>query len=94
MTVDMATRVKDKADEVKQQVYGGTEALHTKTAEVASQVKNTADRIGGKVPPSVSARVEPLMATAKKRPLPAVVVAVVVLVVLRLVLRRLLGSDS
>ena len=94
MTVGVAGHVKDKADEVKQQIYGGTEALQTKAGEVASQVKDAADRIGEKVPPSVGARVEPLMATVRQRPLPAVAVAVGVLVVLWLVLRRLLGSTS
>lgn len=105
MTVAVASRVKDKvvdtketvqvkAEEVKQQVSQGTEALQTKAGEVASQVKGLAERVRDNVPARVATRVEPLMTTARHRPLPTAAVAVVVVLVLRLVLQRLLRRNS
>jgi predicted phage tail protein len=106
MTVDVATRVKDKvvdaqqavhikADGIKQQIGAGTATLQDKAAEAASQAKNLTDRVRGKVPPQMAARIEPVMATARQRSLPTAVIAVaVLLVLLRLVLRRLLGRNS
>ena len=105
MTVDVASRVKDKvfdtketvqitADAVKQQVHAGTETLQTTAGKVASQVKSVTAQARDKIPSPMTARVEPLMATAKQRPLPTAAVLVVMVLVLRLVLRRLLRGDS
>jgi methyl-accepting chemotaxis protein len=103
--VDVAARVKEtvqvkteevkqqaqaKAEEVTQQVLQGTEALHTTAGEVAQRAEQVTDQALGKLSPPVAARIEPLMTTAKQRPLPAVAVAVGVLLVLRWVVRRLL----
>lgn len=87
MTVEVASRVKDKvldtkeivqlkADAVKQQVYEGTEALQGKAEQVASQVKSVAEQLRGKVPSPVAARIEPWVAAAKQRPLLAAAVVV------------------
>lgn len=104
--VDVPARVKEtvqvKAEEVKQQaqakaeevterVLEGTGALQAKAAEVAQHAEHLIDQALGKLPPPVAARIEPLMAPVRQRPLPVVAVAVGVLLVLRLVLRRLLG---
>lgn len=105
MTVDVASRVKDKvfdatetmqvtADAVKQQVSEGTEALQTTAGQVASQVKDLTQQAVGAVLPPISVRIEPLMTTARQRPLPTAGVAIVVLVVLQLVLRRLLRGNE
>jgi hypothetical protein len=105
MTVDVASRVRAKvldtqetvqvkADAVKQQVYEGTEALQTKAGEVASQAKGLTQQAVGALLPPVVARIEPLMATARQRPLPVVAVVVVVLLVLQLVVRRLLRGNG
>ncbi|HEX4100724.1 MAG TPA: hypothetical protein VHY21_09310 [Pseudonocardiaceae bacterium] len=101
----MASRVKDKvfdatetmqvtADAVKQQVSEGTEALQTTAGQVASQVKDLTQQAVGAVLPPISVRIEPLMTTARQRPLPTAGVAIVVLVVLQLVLRRLLRGNE
>jgi hypothetical protein len=92
--LDARETVQVKANEVKQQVYEGTEALQAKAGEVASQVKSVTDQVRHNVPSPVAARVEPLMATARQRPLPTAAVVVVVVLVLRLVLRRLLRGNS
>ncbi|MGB9279463.1 MAG: hypothetical protein WCB57_05125 [Pseudonocardiaceae bacterium] len=89
MTVDVASRVKDKVLDTKQQVYGGAEALQAKTGEVGSQVKSVAEQVRDKVPSPVAARLGPLMASAMQRPLPTATAMVVLVMVLRLLLRRL-----
>lgn len=105
MTVDVASRVKDKvfdttetvqvtADAVKQQVSEGTEALQTTAGQVASQAKDLTQQAVGAVFPPISARVEALMTRARQRPLPTAGVAIVVLVVLQLVVRRLLRGNE
>ncbi|MGB6162125.1 MAG: hypothetical protein WCF33_12275 [Pseudonocardiaceae bacterium] len=105
MTVDVASRVKDKvfdatetvqvkADAVKQQVYEGTEALQTMSGKVASQAKGLTQQAMGALLPPVSARIEPLMTRARQRPLPTAAITIVVLLVLQLVLRRLLRGNE
>ncbi len=105
MTVDVASRVKDKvfdaketvlvtADAVKEQVYEGTEALQTTAGKVVSQAKGLTQQAVGALLPPVAARIEPLMATARQRPLPIAAVSIVVLLVLQLVLRRLLRGNE
>jgi hypothetical protein len=105
MTVDVASRVKDKvfdaketvlvtADAVKEQVSEGTEALQTTAGQVVSQAKGLTQQAVGAVLPPVAARAETLMATARQRPLPIAAVSIVVLVVLQLVLRRLLRGTE
>jgi hypothetical protein len=92
--VDTKKTVQSTADEIKQRVGEGTETLQAKAVEAASQAKNLTDQGWEKVPPPVASRIEPLMATARQRPLPTAVVAVVMLLVLRLALRRLIGTKS
>lgn len=97
---DVPARVKDKvhdtketvqlkAEEVTEHVLEGTESLQVKAAEMASQAERLIHQALEKLPPPVAQRIEPLIATARQRPLPAAVVAVAVL----LVLRRLLRSN-
>jgi hypothetical protein len=97
---DVPARVKDKvhdtketvqlkAEEVTEHVLGGTEALQARATEMASQTERLIHQALEKLPPPVAQRIEPLIATARQRPLPAAVVAVAVL----LVLRRLLRSN-
>ena len=105
MTVDVASRVKDKvfdtketvqvkADAVKQQVYEGTEALQTMSGKVASQAKSLTQQAMGALLPPASARIEPLMTRARQRPLPTAAITIVVLLMLQLVLRRLLRGNE
>jgi hypothetical protein len=105
MTVDVASRVKDKvvdaketmqvtADALKQQVSEGTEALQITSGKVASQAKDLTQQAVGALLPPVAARIEPLMTMARQRPLPTAAVAIVVLLVLQLVLRRLLRGNE
>ncbi|HZA17679.1 MAG TPA: DUF3618 domain-containing protein [Pseudonocardiaceae bacterium] len=97
---DVPARVKDKvhdtketvqlkAEEVTEHVLEGTEALQARATEMASQTERLIHQALEKLPPPVAQRIEPLIATARQRPLPAAVVAVAVL----LVLRRLLRSN-
>lgn len=101
MTVDVASRVrdrvldtKDKADAVKQQVYERAEALQATAGEAGSLVKSVAEQVREKVPSPVATRIGPLMASARQRPLPTAAVMVVMLMVLRLLLRRLVRGNS
>jgi hypothetical protein len=89
-TEEVKQQAQAKAEEVTEQVLQGTEALQAKAAEVAQHAEHLIDQGLGKLPPPVAARIEPLIDTAKQRPLPALAAAVGVLLVLRLVLRRLL----
>ncbi|MDT7716300.1 MAG: hypothetical protein QOH09_2292 [Pseudonocardiales bacterium] len=77
-----------KAEEVTQQVLEGTEALQAKAVEVTQRAEHVIGQGLDKLPPPVAARIEPLVAAAKQRPLPAAAVAVAVLLVLRRLLRR------
>ena len=97
---DVPARVKDKvhdtketvqlkAEEVTEHVLEGTEALQARATEMASQTERLIHQALEKLPPPVAQRIEPLIATARQRPLPAAVIAVAVL----LVLRRLLRSN-
>ena len=97
--VDVPARVKDKvhetketvqvkAEEVTQQVLEGTEALQAKAVEVTQRAEHVIGQGLDKLPPPMAARIEPLVAAAKQRPLPAAAVAVAVLLVLRRLLRR------
>lgn len=93
-TEEVKRQAQAKAEEVTQQILQGTEAVQAKATEVAQRAEHLTDQALDKLPPPVAARIEPLIDTAKQRPLPAVAVAVGVLLVLRLVLRRLLGRKS
>ncbi|MDQ4010144.1 MAG: DUF3618 domain-containing protein [Actinomycetota bacterium] len=95
---DVPARVKDKvhdtketaqvkAEEVIQQVLEGTEPLQAKAGEMALQAQRLIHQALEKLPPPVAERIEPLIATARQRPLPAAAVAVAVLLVLRRLLR-------
>lgn len=94
--VDVPARVKEKvhdtvqatSEEVKQQVYEGTEALQATAGELALQVERLIHQALEKLPPPVAARIEPLIVTARQRPLPTAAIAVGVLLVLRRLLRR------
>ena len=97
--VDVPARVKDKvedtketvqlkAEEVTQQVLESTEPLQAKAGEMALRAERLIHQALEKLPPPVAERIEPLIATARQRPLPAAAVAVAVLLVLRRLLRR------
>ncbi len=97
--VDVPARVRDKvhdtketvqvkAEELTQQVLQGAVTLQAKASEVVQHAEHLVDQARAKLPPPVAARIEPLIATAKQRPLPAAALAVGVLLVLRLLLRR------
>lgn len=94
--VNLPARIKDKvqdtvqakSDEVKQHVHEGTEILQAKASEVAMQAKRLTNRALPKLPPPVAARIDPLIATVRQRPLPTAAVVVGVLLVLRRLLRR------
>jgi hypothetical protein len=96
---DVPARVKDKvhdtketvqvkAEEVTQHVLEGTEALQAKAGEMASQAEHLIRQALGKLPPPVAARIEPLVAAVRQRPLPAAAVAVGMLLMLRRLLRK------
>ena len=90
--VDVPARVKEtvhvKAQEVTQHVLEGTGAVQAKVAEVSQRAEQLMDQGLDKLPPPVTARIEPLMAALRQRPLLAATVAVGVLWVLRRLLRR------
>ena len=77
-----------KAEEVTQHVLEGTGAVQAKVAEVSQDAEQLIDKGLDKLPPPVAARIEPLMAALRQRPLLAAAVAVGVLWVLRRLLRR------
>ncbi len=77
-----------KVENIKQHVHEGIEALQAKAGEVALQAKRLTPQALGNFPPPVAARIKPLMATARQRPLPTAAVVVGVLLVLRRLLRR------
>jgi uncharacterized protein DUF3618 len=96
---DVPARVRDKVHDTKQTMQAkteeltqhaleGTAALQAKAGEVALRAQRLIDQAIAALPPPVAARVEPLMATVRQRPLPAAAVAIVVLFVLRRLLRR------
>jgi hypothetical protein len=90
--VDVPARVKEtvhvKAEEVTQHVLEGTGAVQAKVAEVSQDAEQLIDQGLDKLPPPVAARIEPLMAALRQRPLLAAAVAVGVVWVLRRLLRR------
>ena len=77
-----------KAEEVTQHVLEGTGAVQSKVAEVSQRAEQLIDQGLDKLPPPVTARIEPLMAALRQRPLLAAAVAVGVVWVLRRLLRR------
>jgi hypothetical protein len=77
-----------KAEEVTQHVLEGTGAVQAKVAEVSQDAEQLIDQGLDKLPPPVAARIEPLMAALRQRPLLAAAVAVGVVWVLRRLLRR------
>ena len=90
--IDVPARVKEtmhvKAEEVTQHVLEGTGAVQSKVAEVSQRAEQLIDQGLDKLPPPVAARIEPLMAALRQRPLLAATVVVGVLWVLRRLLRR------
>jgi hypothetical protein len=96
--VDVPARVKDKvhdtkqtvqvkADQATQHLQESIPALQAKAGEMASQGERLIHQALEKLPPPVAERIEPLIAMARQRPLPAAAVAVAVLLVLRRLLR-------
>jgi predicted transcriptional regulator len=85
---DTKETVQVKAEEVTHQLLEDTGALQARAGEVARQVDHLIHQALSKLPPPVAARVEPLIATARQRPLPAAAVAVLALLVLRRLFRR------
>jgi hypothetical protein len=90
--VDVPARAKEtvhvKAEEVTQHVLEGTGAVQAKVAELSQDAEQLIDQGLDQLPPPVAARIEPLMAALRQRPLLAAAVAVVVVWVLRRLLRR------
>jgi hypothetical protein len=72
--------VQVKADRPRSTYWRATEALQAKAGEMASQAERLIQQALEKLPPPVAERIEPLIATARQRPLPAVAVAVAVAV--------------
>jgi hypothetical protein len=85
---DTKQTVQAKAEQATQRLQESTPALQAKAGEMASQAERLIHQALEKLPPPVAERIEPLMATARQRPLPAVAVAVAVLLVMRRLLRR------
>jgi hypothetical protein len=81
-----------KAGEVKQQAKTAAgevqQQAQAKTEEVKQQARSLIHQGLAKLPPPVATRVEPLITTAKQRPLPTAAIAMVILLVLRRLLRR------
>ncbi len=81
-----------KADEFKHQAQVRFDEFRqqakAKADEVTQQAQSRMQQALAKLPPPVAARIEPLMATAKQRPLPTAAVAAGMLLVLRRLLRR------
>ena len=90
--VDVPARAKEtlhvKSEEVTQHVLEGTGAVQAKVAELSQDAEQLIDQGLDQLPPPVAARIEPLMAALRQRPLLAAAVAVVVVWVLRRLLRR------
>jgi hypothetical protein len=95
---DVPARVKDKvhdtqqtvqvkAEQATQHFLEGTESLQARAGEVALRAERLIHQALEKLPPPVAERIEPLIAAARQRPLPAAAVAVAVLLVLRRMLR-------
>jgi hypothetical protein len=80
--------VQVKAQEVTQHLIESTGTLQAKAGEVTQHADHLVQEALVKLPPPVAARIEPLIAAAKQRPLLAAAVAVGVLLVLRRLLRR------
>jgi hypothetical protein len=91
---DVKQQAQVKAEEVKQYVREGTEALQVKADEVTLQAQGRTQQALAKLPPPVAARLEPLMTTARRRPLPTAAVGVGVLLVLRRLLRKKIRKKS
>ena len=95
--------VKDKVQQTKQTVQAAAEQVkqqaQAKAGEVKQQAQAKAEEVKqqarslihqglAKLPPPVATRVEPLMTTAKQRPLPTAAVTMVIFLILRRLLRR------
>ena len=84
---EVTRQAQAKAEEVTQHVLEGTGAVQAKVAEVSQRAEQLIDQGLDKLPPPVAARIEPLMAALRQRPL-LVATVVGVLWVLRRLLRR------
>ena len=84
--------VKDQVQQTKQTVQAAAEQVkqqaQAKAEEVKQQARSLTHQALAKLPPPVATRIEPLMTTAKQRPLPTAAVTMVILLVLRRLLRR------
>lgn len=85
---EVTRQVQAKAEEVTQHVLESTGAVQSKVAEVSQRAEQLIDQGLDKLPPPVAARIEPLMAALRQRPLLVATVVVGVLWVLRRLLRR------
>ena len=89
---EIIQQAKAKADEVKQQAQVRADEARQQAQAQAEQVRQQAKSLIHqalvKLPPPVAARIEPLMATAKQRPLPTAAITAGMLLVLRRLLRR------
>lgn len=64
-----------KAERVTEHILEGAAALQGQAGERARQVERLIHQALDKLPPPVTARIEPLVALVRRRPLPAAVVA-------------------
>ena len=89
---EVKQQAKAAAEEVKQQAKAAAEEARqqaqAKAEEIKQQAQSLIHQALAKLPPPVAARIEPLMATAKQRPLPTAAVTMGMFLVLRRLLRR------
>jgi DNA anti-recombination protein RmuC len=89
---EVQQQAKAAAEEVQQQAKAAADEARQQAQAKAEEVKHQAQSLIhqalAKLPPPVAARIEPLMATAKQRPLPTAAVTMGMLLVLRRLLRR------
>jgi ABC-type transporter Mla subunit MlaD len=97
--VNVPARIKDQVHDTQQTVHGKAEeamehllecvnAFQAKTSQIAAQAQHMLSQALEKLPPPLTARLEPLMATAKQRLVLAAAVAGGALVMLPRLLRR------
>ncbi len=89
---EVKQQAKAAAEEVKQQAKATAEEARQQTQAKAEEVKQQAQSLIhqalAKLPPPVAARIEPLVATARQRPLPTAAVTMGMFLVLRRLFRR------
>ncbi len=89
---EVKQQAKAAAEEVKQQAKATAEEARqqaqAKAEEVTQRAQSLIHQALAKLPPPVAARIEPLVATARQRPLPTAAVTMGMFLVLRRLFRR------